>query len=174
MLQRFVGGASMSALSLAYFNSQKNAEATGQKTAFLVSASSYRPMFEKRYKNGEDAHFIDKGGRMICVFDGVGSWTTKTVDVGAYTKEVVGHIDTVFNTWHLEDRRRSLHEVLHESVMRVRKRGSTTAVLAELAPVFDESGEEVTMRTCNLGDSGYMLFRPLGEHGVRLLFRSES
>ena len=67
-----------------------------------------------------------------------------------------------------------MQEVLYESVLRVRKRGSTTAVLAELAPVFDDGEEEVTMRTCNLGDSGYMIFRPLGKHGVRLLFRSES
>ena len=114
MLQRFVGGASL--ISLAYLNKQqKEAEAidTSNKRAKLISASSYNAHFKKRFKNGEDAHLIDKGGRMICVFDGVGSWSSKYgIDVGAMTKELVGHIETVYNSWHLDDRRRSLHQIL--------------------------------------------------------------
>lgn len=168
MLQKFIG-ASMGATYLSYYLSKQKADALGYKKAYLASAAALNPHFDKRFKKGEDAYLIDKGNRFICVLDGVGGWASEGICSGKMTKELIGHIEQVFNTWDLDNRRRSLHSVLDKAVGYVKNKGSTTAVLAELSPTFDWNDEEVTLKTCNLGDSGYMIFRP-SERGSRFIF----
>lgn len=137
------------------------------------------PHYEKRFKNGEDMYHIDSNSRFLAIFDGVGGWITKGIDSGAMTKELVGHIAAVYKESRIEGgKMRSLHEVLDDAVRRVKAKGSTTACLAELDGhlLLNKSGhEEVNLKTCNLGDSGYLLLRPVAGGGfTSLMYKSES
>ena len=107
------------------------------------------------------------------MLDGVGGWDKKGICSGVMTKELIGHLKHVYATWKIDERRRSLHSVLDQAVTYIKNKGSTTAVMAELDHTFDWNDEEVTLRTCNLGDSGYMIFRP-HEKGCRMLFQTTS
>lgn len=115
----------------------------------------------------------------MAVFDGVGGWIEALIDSGTMTKELVGHIADVYRESRQEGGpTRTLHEVLDDAVRRVKAKGSTTAVLAELDGhlQMSKSGhEEVNLKTCNLGDSGYLLLRPVAGGGfTSLLYKSES
>ena len=48
------------------------------------------PKFNKRFKDGEDAHVITD--KFIAVLDGVSSWRRKLIDTGKMSKELAGHI----------------------------------------------------------------------------------
>ena len=64
---------------------------------FLVG-TTLNPMYEKRYKQGEDAFVIAQGNfedyrtagqeTFICVMDGVGGWARRLVDTGLFSKEM--------------------------------------------------------------------------------------
>ena len=96
--------------------------------------------------------------------DGVGGWIYKLVDTGKMTKELTKHMYDVYKESREPEsnNRRSLHDILDDSVRRVKAPGSTTCVMAELV-------DDSTLNTCNLGDSGYMILRQ-GE----VIFKSES
>jgi hypothetical protein len=63
---------------------------------------------------------------------------------------------------------RELKAVLVESVKQNTATGSSTCVLAK----FDTSRPNF-IKTTNLGDSGYVLYRPDGQGGIKQLFRSK-
>ena len=53
------------------------------------------PMFEKRWKMGEDNYVVRD--KFICVTDGVGGWIRRLVDAGGFTKEYVKHIARLYD-----------------------------------------------------------------------------
>ena len=59
-------------------------------------------------------------------------------------------------------------DLLYHGVETNENKGSTTCVLAKL----DESKAD-TMQTTNLGDSGYLIFRPNDDGGLEQIFMSE-
>ena len=121
-------------------------------------------MFEKRYKSGED-NFVAKS-KFICVTDGVGGWVRKMVDPGLFTKEYVVHIAEMYDSGDYSN----LKELLDNASKKTKAKGSSTCVMASLS-----SDSPTTLNTCNLGDSGYMLFRPIRESNkFDLLFKSKS
>ena len=104
------------------------------------------PYFEKRYKKGEDNYVVRPN--FLCVTDGVGGWIRKLVDTGLFTKEFVVHIAINYDQNSYE----SLKDLLDKSSKMTKAIGSSTCVMVEL------KNEE--LKTCNLGDSGYLLLRP--------------
>ena len=61
---------------------------------------------------------------------------------------------------------------MEKSVKKCKLPGSTTVVMAEIENKSVES-KEATLKTCNLGDSGYMLLRPK-DTDSEILFKSKS
>ena len=71
---------------------------------------------------------------------------------------------------HDQDNSEELKNILVESVRAHTRVGTSTAVIAK----FDTSRPNI-LKTTNLGDSGYVLFRPKeGSEGLDKVFRSES
>ena len=87
---------------------------------------------------------------MLSVCDGVGGWGELDVDPGLFSKFLCRTMGELYDA----DPSLSLKEILVEAVKRNKNKGSSTAVLVKL-----ESLRVGTMSTCNLGDSGYMIFR---------------
>jgi protein phosphatase PTC7 len=106
------------------------------------------PHIEKRHKGGEDAYYVDD--QMLVVLDGVGGWGNSGIDPGLFSKQLALLI--------AEEARlkpnATLKEVLVEAVKRTTHTGSSTAVLARI-----DKEERDLLRTTNLGDSGYAIFR---------------
>jgi len=126
------------------------------------AAVTLNPMFEKRFKRGED-NFV-KRDRFICVTDGVGGWIRKLVDTGLFTKEYVVHVADLYDKGEYAN----LKELLDKASKMTKAKGSTTCVMAEL-----KEGDFSTLHTCNLGDSGYILLRPRNGK-VDTVFKSET
>jgi protein phosphatase PTC7 len=108
------------------------------------------PHHEKRDKGGEDAYV--SSDELIVVADGVGGWSQMGIDPGLFSKALVKFIEEEFK----KNPKGSLKQFLINAVARNRHIGSSTAVLATM-DVKDDG--VVAMRTCNLGDSGYVIFR---------------
>lgn len=149
--------AGMATTALFTFNQKRQkdllqAQARFQPPYFVVG-KTLNPKFEKRYKGGEDALVISEDHRMLSVCDGVGGWGDVGVDPGKFSKQLCASIGYLY---HLNSHM-SLKEILVEAVKRNKNVGSSTAVLAKL-----ETGVEGKMSTCNLGDSGYLIFRQTG------------
>ena len=126
------------------------------------------PHFEKRAKGGEDA-YVSRDNLMI-VADGVGGWAEVGVDPGLFSKELVKLIEIEYD----KNPRGYLKGMLVEAVKKNKHIGSSTAVIASL----EMRDGSVVMKTCNLGDSGYVIFRaptPDSKSMERLdvLFRSK-
>jgi len=102
------------------------------------------------------------------VTDGVGGWIRKLVHTGLFTKEYVRHIARLYDNKEYA----SLKELLDNASKMTKARGSSTCVMAELS---DESPN--MMKTCNLGDSGYLLVRPVKKDDqvvIEKVFRSKT
>jgi protein phosphatase PTC7 len=121
----------------------------GVKAALFNQSAHMIPHFEKRHKGGEDAYVSTE--RLMVVADGVGGWGEVGVDPGLFSKQLVKLIEEEFN----RNPKGELKQMLIEAVRRNTHVGSSTAVLATLD--VTESG--VVLRTTNLGDSGYVIFR---------------
>ena len=87
---------------------------------------------------------------MLSVCDGVGGWGDLDVDPGLFSKYLCATMGELYDA----DPSRSLKEILVEAVKRNKNMGSSTAVLVKL-----DTKCIGMMQTCNLGDSGYMIFR---------------
>ena len=77
---------------------------------------------------GEDNFLVRN--KFVCVLDGVGGWSSKGIDSGLMTKELVKYIASNYDA----SQCRNLHELLDESVKLVKAKGSTTCVMAEVYP----------------------------------------
>ena len=125
-------------------------------------AVTLNPYFEKRDEMGEDAYVVRDN--FICVTDGVGGWIRKLVKTGKFTKEYVRHIAQLYD----QKQYQNLKELLDNASKMTKAKGSSTCVMAELT-----AEEPDVLKTCNLGDSGYLLVRPL-DNKMEKLFRSAS
>ena len=96
---------------------------------------------------GEDAWIETEN--LIAVADGVGSWTRRGHDAGIFARELCAHFVERFNMRKSE----TLVEILSESVKETVATGTSTFVACEL------DSKEPILRTINLGDSGYRIFR---------------
>ena len=106
------------------------------------------PHPSKRHKGGEDAYVARAD--LLVVADGVGGWAEQGVDPGLFSKALVKDIEEEY----VKNPDETLKNMLVEAVKRNPHKGSSTAVLAKL-----DRKEKGLMRTCNLGDSGYAIFR---------------
>lgn len=114
---------------------------------FFRYGSSNIPHYQKQHKGGEDAWIAQED--LLVVADGVGGWEKHGIDSGKFSKQLVHNIKRVFE----HDKRQDLKGVLMESVRQNNFIGSSTAVLATL-------NDKSQLLTTNLGDSGYMIYRP--------------
>jgi len=113
--------------AVVYF-SQKNqpARCDAKDSSRFEIGVTLNPMFEKRYRFGEDAYVAKE--RFICVTDGVGGWQRKLVDPGLFTKEFVQHMSKLYDNKQYS----SLKELLDNASKLTKARGSSTCVMAEL------------------------------------------
>ena len=122
------------------------------------------PKFDKRYKGGEDGFVVAQNQRMIMVADGVGGWTNRGVDPGKYSKALCKQVGVMFD----KESDKSLDTILTEAdKVNPHSQGSSTAVMAKLTP------DSNYMKTCNLGDSSYMIIRPQLDGRLTKVFRSQ-
>lgn len=146
---------------------EANQELKPPMGAVFRQAASMIPHITKRDKGGEDAYVSRED--LLVVADGVGGWAESGVDPGLFSKALVRLIEEQF----VRNRNATLKQMLIESVKLNRHLGSSTAVLAAL----DVKQDQVIMRTCNLGDSGYVLFRapsqPNSTERLEVVFRSK-
>ena len=146
---------------------QRMAFADGQKKyrCYFDSAATLNPKFDKRFKMGED-HYLVKD-KFICCLDGVGGWIEVLIDSGKMTKQLIKIIEDVYSSGDYED----LQDLLEKSIKRVTVGGSTTfsACALDDADILDD----INLRSCNLGDSGFLLMRPQ-DGGLVQLHRSKS
>lgn len=106
-----------------------------------------RPHDDKVHKGGEDAWCAND--TLIAVADGVGGWADKGVDPGLFSKQLCKDIQKLYEA----NKDKSLKQILCEAVKLNTFTGSSTACLASL---HSETG---LMKTTNLGDSGYIIFK---------------
>lgn len=134
----------------------------GVSKRFFRHGSKLIPHASKRQKGGEDAYVADSN--ILVVADGVGGWANQGVDPGLFSKGLVWDIHRL----HSENNARELKNILVSAVKNNEKNiGSSTAVLAK----FDTTRHDI-LKTTNLGDSGYVLFRPREDGTLEKLFRS--
>jgi serine/threonine protein phosphatase PrpC len=154
---------SSSLLSLCYFSSPL--ALAEQKQSQFRYAVTLNPYFEKRDEMGEDNYVVRD--RFICVTDGVGGWIRKLVKTGKFTKEYVQHIAHLYDKNEYE----TLKDLLDNASKMTIAKGSSTCVMAELT-----KDKPNWLKTCNLGDSGYLVVRPQydGKNGIVKLYRSKS
>ncbi len=138
---------------------------TESKTLSFVGGVANLPHDDKVDRGGEDGWTASQ--KLIAMADGVGGWARQGVDPGLFAKQLCKDIQQLFNE---QGSTKTLKEILVESVKINKNKGSSTAVLASLE-------EPNVMKTCNLGDSGYAIFRAsVGEENKVVLtktFRSE-
>jgi protein phosphatase PTC7 len=119
---------------------------------FLKTGVTIIPHPKKEFKGGEDALAIRP--KMISVADGVGGWAKKGVDVAKYSKQLMRLIGEAYDS-HPE---LTPNEILAEASSHTTEIGSTTVVIAILDP------HNKKLMTTLLGDSSYMLLRPVKEN----------
>lgn len=105
-------------------------------------------MFPKNEK-GEDAYFVGGDGKYLGLADGVGGWAQYNVDPRQFPEKLMEEVHSVFREGYSND----LQELLgtaFESSKHVT--GSSTVVMAML-------DKNDTLRTLNLGDSGFRVIR---------------
>jgi len=100
----------------------------------------------------------------ICVLDGVGGWIDYLIDSGIMTKEFIGHIAHQIDNGF--DETGVLSDILDHAQAKTVAKGATTATLAQLT-------QDCKLKTCNLGDSGYLILRPQDQAIVKV-FKSQS
>ena len=158
--------------SLAFLKEQKkDSHAMGKfMVPFFKTGVAMNPKYEKRYKDGEDAYAIGTDQRMIMVCDGVGGWAEVGEDSGKFSKFLVNKVRQMYDS----DPNKSLNNLLVDAVKANPNRGSTTAVMAKIETTEKQNKEQVLMKTCNLGDSAYLILRPSADgRELSHIFRSK-
>ena len=130
------------------------------------------PHFSKLQKGGEDALECHDG--MIAVADGVGGWSNRGVDPAIYSNELVRNIKKYF----LDEGLNSYNDpitLFAKACVNTKSMGSSTCCLCVL------DLEKNYIHTLNLGDSGYMILRPIqnaeknevNSFDLHLIYKSE-
>jgi protein phosphatase PTC7 len=110
-------------------------------------------------KSSEDAFEIHDG--MICLADGVGSWSQIGVDVSLFSKALCKHYKDhyIINSNRYKTTPKNIFiEASRETINTFKHKGSSTFCAAILDATTKNNIK--IMRTVNMGDSGYMLIRP--------------
>lgn len=116
----------------------------------LDAASVILPHPQKADTGGEDAAFSDMTSSVFGVFDGVGGWSSRGVDAGAFSRSLAARTHA-----HLKaDRDAALEAALTAGLRDVRVLGSCTACLLRI------DRRRGVLSALNVGDSGWRLFRP--------------
>jgi protein phosphatase PTC7 len=130
------------------------------------------PHFSKKEKGGEDALATHDG--MICVADGVGGWADQGVDPGIYSNQLASNVKKYF----LEEGLSSYNDPMRFFVKACndnKEIGSSTCCICVL------DLEKNYVHTLNMGDSGYLLLRPikskdkddLNAYDLEIVYKSE-
>ena len=121
------------------------------------------PHVDKRHKNGEDACYSSE--QLLVVLDGVGGWNEQGVDPGLFTKELIKLIEEEFK----KDPDQELKPLLDSALKQSTCQGTSTAVLLKI-----DADRPDYIKTINLGDSGYLIFRKKNDSGdISLQFRTK-
>ena len=130
----------------------------------LEAASVLLPHPLKADTGGEDAVFC--GEAMYGVFDGVGGWSSRGVDAGAFSRQLAQRTHAHL----MQSPDEKLDVCLGNGLREVKVLGSCTACLLRI----DRS--EGVLSALNLGDSGWRLFRPDAENknSLRVAIARES
>ena len=86
-------------LSLYLHTIKKRNDAMAQSIVYecyFNSAWTLNPKFDKRWKMGEDNLVVRD--KFIYVLDGVGGWSSKGIDAGLMTKELVKYLGTNYDS----------------------------------------------------------------------------
>lgn len=110
---------------------------------------------------GEDAFCIGRdgvGAVWMAVADGVGGWTKKGIDPSKFSGSLTRHLTKIVDSLKLVSPMSALRIAYNDLINdwkegKDKPFGSSTACLVK----FTMDGE---LRTCNLGDSGYVVIRP--------------
>ena len=110
---------------------------------------------------GEDAFCIGRdgvGAVWMAVADGVGGWTKKGIDPSKFSGSLTRHLTKIVDSLKLVSPVSALRIAYNDLINdwkegKDKPFGSSTACLVK----FTMDGE---LRTCNLGDSGYVVIRP--------------
>lgn len=116
----------------------------------LISGACDLPHPQKKSTGGEDAWFICSN--TVGVADGVGGWARKGIDSGEYSRTLMNAAHAALGQ--LKSPSQSMPtplEVLQYAHERAKCLGSSTACIVQL--------DELTLRTINLGDSGFLVCR---------------
>lgn len=121
---------------------------------------------------GEDAMFILPLNIGIGVFDGVGGWRREGIDPGIYSKQLSDGVAAYLTHAHMKNvnGKVNLAEALDfggHSCELNKLTGSSTACFATV------DTPSKTLRTCNLGDSGLVVFRRV-DGVVKAIYETES
>ena len=103
---------------------------------------------------------------VLCVLDGVGGCIRRLIDVGIMTKEFISHVAAQVDANGGVSDEVDLAGILDVANSSTIAKGSTTATVAQLTQDFK-------IKTCNLGDSGYLILRP-ADPTIEKVFRSTS
>eukprot|EP00922_Rhytidocystis_sp_ex-Travisia-forbesii_P063948 GHVS01095106.1.p2 GENE.GHVS01095106.1~~GHVS01095106.1.p2 ORF type:complete len:341 (+),score=30.33 GHVS01095106.1:47-1024(+) len=126
---------------------------TRRTSFFFDSAKCIIPHPSKK-RGGEDAAFCSS--RYLGVSDGVSGWITSGVDAGLYSRELLHRMKQVLQEYNMRegvDIPPDPVKVLKEAYLKTRAIGSATCCVV----FMDETAKRI--RSANLGDSGYFLYR---------------
>lgn len=102
---------------------------------------------------GEDAYFIEDAIGVVGVADGVGGWSSKGVDPGLFSRELMAFAAEAV----VKFEKRDPLDVLRAAHAKTRALGSSTALIVALETVPQtDSG---LIHAANLGDSGFLIVR---------------
>ena len=148
-------------------DAKERSEAPGGKSnRYFSYGSTLIPHKSKAHRGGEDAFVASDN--FLAVADGVGGWVSNGIDSGQFSKRLVWDMKRL----HGEDNGEELKNILVEAVKAHTRLGTSTAVLVK----FDTQRQNF-LKASNLGDSGYVIFRPTekdGKYGLEKIFRTVS
>lgn len=118
----------------------------------LVTHSNMTPHPHKKSKGGEDALFISADSRALGIADGVGGWADKGIDPSLYSRTLMSEAKFAYDQLFL----REPVSILESATKKANTvHGSSTACIV----LVEDRGQQVYMRSANIGDSGFMVIR---------------
>lgn len=126
----------------------KEATNSSLQKIFFNFGISNLPHLDKRKKGGEDAYMANDN--LIAVADGVGGWNEVGVDPSLYSKDLCNNIKNEY----LADQNKKTLDIFKNACKKIKNRGSSTCCICKIH-------SENQIEALNLGDSGYLLLRPV-------------
>ena len=141
------------------------AAAAAVQSYYLAHAAVMIPHDSKR-PHGEDAAAANS--QMLIVADGVGGWASEGVDAGAFSRKLT-------HTLLSQKMEGSLKQKMHQANLQTASQhlGSATCTALQLSSSSNSKNNGIgsVLETCNVGDSGYSIFRKHSEEW-KLLYTS--